>query len=934
MQFEHIKKRIILDLIDEIVVMGASELELVGHAVIELIEGQSLIHHGLNPSYRPVGYTVDTFSQDGSVVGECSAEKDYFKNSAKKDDSPKFDKIEKDIDHALSHGEPKKIYLIASQEEPESFRAKFLSTPHGKLHAGLIDILDARELAKHIYEFSIKNAEQAAFFADFFPDFNLNLQSYEYYGKVPRLCEAYQAEDAITAVVSDHFAAGNSICVLYGLSGSGKTQAAIDFVHKEMGGFEDYIWISGEDWKKDTPLSSVQRARGGVPFNVAGAFNSRKTLLIIDSLERTIEYSMFAGLHVGFALGARVLITSQLNLPGSELYVAVPRLSVETAAKILGENPENLGGLAFRFIEACRFSPLILATVRHIAGLGDISKDELYGEILGKPAILSQGDGTLIMKMLLKRLEPNSLAALVKIADSGSAAHDSRFLAHFIGQIERVNLQRLSILQSGATPGVLRVHDLICEAVKEEPGPSAIAEAVETYVSKLGGEMVPSILREIYLCSDQLRIVDESRGGRKPDWLLYSLLQVHRQIHPLWANLHMHEIDAKSSLAELLCIVDAKEAYAYTIESDSARREYYESCVVMYQHVLSAEIEDEMRAELLHHTGKALRRCGKLEEAVNCFSKVLELRPNWHATYGQIAHVGTQREASGSLKVAGEQAIRWLIERMLADVLSVPLRVSLAAIARLRSYRGVCDELSADPKKVQRLAEVIAMSALEGLDQFYEAFLSFTSLFGYHHSVVCVDMAAAQPEIISVPPSAVDSKQWVSICEALTNTATAAGRLNRHDLEGRINISAATFAAELNSCEMVKPYVARVIAKAYISAGKPQLALNRIEKTDPDGSDHWLLYQKSRAQLELEMHEASLRTAECALESAQQDPKGVDRLAIYFDQLSKCAEALNDLSLARSYSEQAIAQCKDDQYLRDLTSRHQMLGAGMRLADA
>lgn len=925
MQFEHIKKRIIHDLIDEIVVMGASELELVGHAVIEHIEVKRLIHHGLNKDYRPVGYTVDTFSQDGSVVGEYSAKKDYFEDSANKDDPPKFGKIENDIDHALTHGAPKKIYLIASQEEPESFRAKFRSTEHGKRYADLVNILDARELAKYIYDFSIASAESAAFFADFFPDFSQNLQNYEYYGRVPGACEAYQPEEAILNAVRAHLAAGNNICVLYGLSGSGKTQAAIDFVHREVGGFEDYIWISGEDWKKDAPLSSVQRARGGVPFNVAGAFNSRKSILVIDSLERATDLSMFTELQAGFALGGIVLVTSQLNSPGSALYVATPRLSPETAAKILGERPEKLSAMASKFVEACRFSPLILATTRNIVELGDISRDDLYNEVLGNPDALSQGDGTSIMKSLLKRLEPNNLAALVKIADSGSAIHDSRFLAHFIGQIERVNLQRLAILQQGAAPGVLKVHDLICEAVRETPGSLAIADSIAAYVGKVGGEMVPSVLREIHLCSEQLRTADEARKARKPDWLLYSLLQVDRQVRQCWADLHTYEINAKSSLAELLSIVDAKEAHAYTIDDHAARQQYYKDCATAYQQALDAGAEDEIRAELMHHRGKALRRCGMLKEALACFLEVLKLRPDWHATYGQIAHIGTQREATSDLKSEGEWAIRWLIDRMLAELSSVPLRVSLAAIARLRSYRIVCDELSANPVHVERLAEAIAMSALEGLDQFYEAYLSFTSVFGYHHSAVCVTLAEALPELLAMPPGAVERKQWASACESLTNTATAAGRLGKYDLQARINKSAATFAAALNLSQVVDPFVARVIAKTYISAGMPQLALDRIDNIHPDRVDHWLLYQKSRAQLELGMFESSLHTAELALQSAERDAKASDRLAIYFDQLSKCAEKLKNFPLSRSYSQEAIARCKDAQYLHDLKSRHQFL---------
>jgi tetratricopeptide (TPR) repeat protein len=926
-QFEHIKKHIISDLISEIVAMGAGDLELVGHALIEHIEGQRLIHRGLNKDYRPVGYTVDTYSQDSTVVGEYSAKKNYFDNSAKKDDPPVFTKIEDDIDHALTHGTPKKIYLIASQEEPESFRAQFLSTPHGIRHATILNIIDARLLAKYIYDFSITNAESAAFFADFFPEFWLNLQNYEYYGRVPGACAAYEPNTLALDALRGHYTSGRHICVLYGLSGAGKTQTAIDFVHREASHFADYVWIGGEDWKKDTPLTSVQRARGGVPFNIAGAFNSRKTLLIIDSFERAVDVGTFAELETGFGIGSVVLVTSQLYSPGSALYVATPILSSETAAKILGEDPAQLSELSSKFIEVCRFSPLILATARSISDL-DGSRDELYKDVLDNPGALAQGDGTSIMKAVLRRLQDGSRKALVKIADSGSTMHDSKFLAHFIGLVERVNLQKLAILQTSSVPGVLKVHDLICEAVKEAPGSQIIAAAVESYVGELEGEMVPSVLRQIQLCASQLRNDDQARGVRTPDWLLYALLQVDRDVSVNWADLHKMDIASITPLAAVLCIVDAKEAHAYLIQNEDERTQYYRESAAAYQDAFDSTEAEGTRAELLHHKGKALRRVGLLDQAHECFLEVLVFRPEWHAAYGQLAHIGTQKEASAELIAEGGRAIRWLVERILQDVSRVPLRVSLATIARLRSYKTVCDEISKNEDQVKGLAEAIALAALEGLDQFFEAYLSFTSIFGYRHSAICVATAEASPEILATPPSSVVPKQWVSVCESLTNTATAAARLGKQDVQDRINKSATTFAVALDSSDAANnAFVARAIAKTFIAAGLPQLALNRIEKIAPEKIDHWLLYQKSRAQLSLGLDDQALESAELALESARQDLKAADKLPIYFDQISKCEEKLGNVPSAILNLQAALDHCKDAQYFGDLSSRQATLTA-------
>ncbi|MCO7519309.1 MULTISPECIES: hypothetical protein [unclassified Pseudomonas] len=267
MQSDLIKKRIIGNLIGEVVELDASSLEIVGHSLIELLEDNRLIHHGLNKDYRPVGYTIDTFSQDFLVAGEYSAEKDYFLGKVSKAPDGQgssqgqdteganaeapvatYAKIEKDVQHVLDHAAgklPQKIYLICSQEEPESFRAKFNRTGIAKEHGERLNILDARELARLIFEFSTQNQTAAAFYTTFFPGFSQDLDNYAYYGKAPASCEYHVSDAAVVVAIRDHFDQGNRVCLLTGISGSGKTQATVDYLQQEGKYYENYMWITG-----------------------------------------------------------------------------------------------------------------------------------------------------------------------------------------------------------------------------------------------------------------------------------------------------------------------------------------------------------------------------------------------------------------------------------------------------------------------------------------------------------------------------------------------------------------------------------------------------------------------------------------------------------------------------------------------------------------
>jgi tetratricopeptide (TPR) repeat protein len=932
MLFEAVKKRIIKGLIGEINCLDPTGLELIGHRVIEILENSRLIHHGVNKDYKPSGYTVDSFSNNSTVIGEYSTDSNYFTNTGTKEDiekgikdSPKFEKIENDIYHAFNHklpNGPEKIYLITNQEEPPSFRQNFNKTQVSQSHGNIVTIYDARELAKIIYQQSSDNSAHASFYRNFFLGFSQDLDNYEYYGKVPSPCEHHCSDEGTLNAIRRQYAKNESICVIYGLSGSGKTQAAIDFIHHDGNSFENYIWIAGEDWKPDTSLSAILRSRGGIPINVVGIFNSAKTILVIDSIERAICKEDFQELEPGFAKGGIILATSQLAVPGNSIYSSIPTLSREVAFKILGEESTAPSANCERFISACRFSPLILATARKIVELHDVPRDDLYNEILTAPECIDQSDGTSIIRRILGRLEQKNREALKKIADSGSTNHDFNFLAYFIGINPRTNLQRLAILIPTNTPGVMSVHDLVCKAIQGNVDGGALAEAIEKYIERYTGEMTPSVLRQIHFGDKQIYDEHVRRGNREPDWLTYALLQIdgdaRTRIHE---QIYSKAITSSSNLAAVMCIIDAKESYAYSIKEVDQRKEYYMQCAEEYLEAFRVTVDDKIKAELLHHRGKALRRCGKLNDALACFTELLGLEPEWHATYGQIAHLGIQREADTHIKQEGEKAMRTLLDHMLGNASSVPLRVSMAAFARLRSYPKVSADISSDQDAVKKLADIIAISALEGLDQFYEAFVSFTSIFGYHHTKICLELAEALPEMLATSPETVEKKQRANACEALTNTAIAALRAGKTEFSRLLTESSSKFADALNANEKVTAFEARAIAKAYITGDKPQNALDAIAKVPAQAVDHWLQYQKSKAQLALGANNEALDSALDAFNLAQKDQKAQTRLSIYHDQLSRCYESISHYPTAISEAKSALDKCQDDQYKNDLVQR-------------
>jgi len=923
MMFEFIKQRIIKGLIEEIVCLDPINLELVGINVISILENKRMIHHGINKDYRPSGYTVDGFSDDSSIIAEYSTDKSYFEDRKRKNDTiPFFEKIENDIQHALNHcsqKRPKKIYLITSQNEPPSFRSDYNSTPIAKQNNDIVIIYDSRELAKLIYQQSIEFEVCASYYKQFFPSYSQNLDNYEYYGKVPAFCENHISDFNAIEKIKNHFINQN-ICVLSGISGSGKTQLAINYIHVEKNQYENYLWIAGEDWLKDSSLSSIQRTRGGAPINVAGLFNTSKTILVIDNYNRSIDSNSLTELSLGFSLGSRLIITSQISI-NSDLYISVPEFSYEVALRIIGETLYKESELCKKVIGVCKCSPLILSTIRSLVDEDGVKRDDLYNEVLKYPNDFFDNDGKSIMGGILSKLEPNALVALKKIANSGSKIHDSDFLVHYLGILNRSNLQRLSLLLPASVPGCLKVHDLVCLSVQDNINSGEISHSIETYIQKHKATMSPSVIRQIHLCYDAIIQEYDSRDKRKPDWLTYAILQVegNKKIE-IQETLAGESIISDMNLPRILSIIDAKEAHAYLIEDNTKREKYYKECIEEYSSAIANSQNDDLKIELLHHLGKAYRRCGMHEKALECFLQISSVAPNPHTTHLQIAQLGSQSELDKSIKIQGEDHLKTLINSILDDYSLVPLRVSLGSFAKLRSYKNLTKSIDKSPEHVEKIANIIALSSFEGFGQFYEAFVAFTSMFGYHHSGTCIKLIENLPELLTVPPESLQKDNWVNACEAFTNLANVTSREGKDNLSSRVIETSLSFADKILEFEKLDNYQGRVLAKAYNVGGKHEKAFLAIDKVPREMYNHWLIYRKTETQLYTNNPEAC-ESAEIALNLALKDSYATAHISSYHNLYSQCAKHFGKIDLAISHAKLAYEKCYDEKYKLELEGK-------------
>ncbi len=917
---EKIKQRIVDSLIQEISNLTATELEVVADNIISYKESKRLIHHGVNRDYKPVKSTIDLYSDDSTIAVECSTEKGYF--VGKKGTYPSFPKIEKDITKAIHHklpNGPDKIYLISNQEEPPSFRGKFNAISDFKKYVNKITIYDSREIAKLIYDQARVNADIFLFFREFFPDFAANMDNYEYYGKVPPLCKNHIETPEIVDLISKHFTEVCPICVLHGISGSGKTQSAIQYVHTHKDEYSNYFWLRGEDWKPDSTLSSIQSKRGGTAINVTGIFNTQKTLLVVDSLERVFDDEILEELNEGFTLGGRILVTSQIATVDLK-YLAMSTYSREVAMKILGENEESISPNGRKVLELCRSLPIVLSTINSMVQQWRIPRENIYGEVLVQPDELTDKKAKPILKSILSKLEHRTLHAFKKIANSGSSFHDRDFLLHFIGALSMCNLEKVSFLLPSNTPGILKAHDLLLNSVRDNDSCKEITGGIESYLDKHKGKMSPGILREIHLCYNQLCAENDQRGKRTPDWITYALIQIEGDYKDSICNkIYSLKLKKTLHLSAVMSIIDAKETYASTLKG-AAHADFYKKCLEEYQTAHRYSTDDDISFEYLHHIGKAQGRCKQYEDALSTFNSIIKEKPDWHAALGQIAKLGAQVGAPSDVRAAGEEAIKKLLDTILRDRSKVPLRVALAMIAQLRSYKSVQNEISKDAEKIRKLSEVISTSALEGFGQFFDAYIAFTSMFGHEYGDFVIDFADQYFAIIFQTPKTVHPSRWLSACEGLVNTANIAGEYGRKDLSNKLKKPALQFVTEISKRNTLVIYEVRALAKAYNIFEEPQNALEIIGKLSEEEMNHWVQYQRAKAKYLLNDYTSAEIDANEALQNALSDEKARNMLSSYHDLYSQCLEKNGNLKDAIKEIEDAIEKT-DGKYKTTLEQR-------------
>lgn len=728
---QKLKERSIERLIRELAVIAPTDLEYTAYALTQLIENRPLIHRGVSVNGRPTGYTVDVFDLAHDVIAECSAQAGYFAED--------FGKISNDIDHAKEKNDQcSRLYLYSTEICPNGQWAKLAKTLATKQFGQCaISVYDARLAATLIFEKVVEANNQLDQLADFLPCLRQLFDEYIFEQGTPARPADFISDPARLKTVADAFNA-SPIINLWGLSGSGKTYAAIEYVATNGAPFAATLWLSGDDLDGVTDLRAIPVQRLGTKLNLAYQLREHACLLVVDSYES--DFAALAGLlQNNLHPDTRVLITSQIrapNFPNCEL----PELSDATVTALLqaGPNPPT-DAIVTRVRETVGRHPLVLAVLRDtICEQTGLTWPVLLDDIHDNLGRYETPRNETVIIRILGRHQAGIVTELHLLRWLDSSLLDARFIEQFLGIAGTQKLFRRSIIKP-ADRAYVRLHDLIriCLNRFDTPPPAGFDPAMpfwdyfrknweaspyhfqrslHLHRSKVEATInpdrpVPGL--QAYLC---LLLRSEAISSVGLDFLAASPLELH--------------------LVDLIatgCIIEAIERQWQRDDNNARLQAGIDRITV----ALSTALSVPLRLDLLHHRGKFHRWLRQWTEAQGDFESVLAMDSRRWPARLQLARI-----LRGGKKPGATDHLRAIYDAFEADEYSVPSTVILAALTELgfddhRVFRT--DFLQ---RRLDLLKRAVALSLVEGFSQPYQVLGRIGRHLSYTQPRVLIELVA------------------------------------------------------------------------------------------------------------------------------------------------------------------------------------------------
>lgn len=767
-------------LVNELV-RGISDIgplfESFGQKIADHLVHEPLTHRGLNADGLPVGNTIDSYSANGEIAAEYSADKTYF-------DKP-FKKLLGDYLHVRSnHPQAKQIYLLAGQQCGPKLGTRLTNIRNWleKRKAITVEVYDSRRIAEFIVDELLLNDEAVESLAPTLGPLQRVRDEYAATNLVPAQSEYYIRQDDIIDEVMSQIRR-DRVAAIAGVSGSGKSENAVA-VSKELASeFEIVIWVVATDLRDRAELKGLDVERRGRRVNVDTLLKERSCLLILDDLRTPLTRDQLKQ-HTDAT--SAILVTRQIAEEGD---FRIPDLDDESALQILqsGIASECPPPVLDKVRATAAGHALTLRLMN--AGVRESSWDDLYADC---DAIGEYHDEERVQRLadrLLGRLRHSLERELALFLWTGSDRVDRSFARRAIAPVGLRKLEG-SCLVSADRHDVVRLHEVIWSALRSSGIPvhryeTDFSQSMESHIEHLAfvpGEALNFLnfcqIHKVHL--QQLLSVNPKRST-----CLYCLAhawldeEIDSTTLPdpielstdLETGAVQQDIDV-SAFCEVLECLYRRDKLDHGLKG---ARETLEQRIPLYSKVADSKtISEHGRRTALHHKAKALRNLKQYDEAT-------ELAESVAAAYESPATDLLLARLLLYGDVASVERGNALLLKILDDAKTRPeeaeISVVLASIETLgwgllnKAIPNALPEALNEYGKL--VAEFIMSSAARGFDQAFVSFANIGRALRYHDENLFVDVLASLGTVR--PEDARDDKEraaWGNIFLSASDSRT------------------------------------------------------------------------------------------------------------------------------------------------------------------
>lgn len=914
--------------------LDSARFEKLCYVFMDYITGERLHHRGENIRGDAVGYTVDSYSDDGRTVGEYSVDRKYFSE---------LKKPEQDIIHAYKKfPKLKSLYLCVGIEATPSQGIDItdLCEEYDEKYNINIQWFDSRSIAEVISTEIIGKNRVLKKMIDIISDLAEAIGKNSIGSNIPELPENYSFPNITTKRLLEELEK-NHFLYLHGISGIGKTMLSV-YLQNEM---LKTVQVDNVEFINVSRISAMEELRQfkdpifGYGVDLLHTMQSEKSVFILDDLSKDLN-NIVLEIIQSIGKDSYVIITSQLACQvaqSQDLAFEMKNLDYKTANCVFSYELKNPGTEVQRKLLYRKTAgyPILLNAVRSLMQHEDLKWEELEEELAHVPDYEVEEGINLTKKLLQKHQEVLS-KEFFAIHWLQTNYISRTLLRKFISREGIRKLKSRSFLQE--LPEVIKVHDIVYECINSLDFETELnRKASADYQEILFKELEEGIekkdaeyYRMLHLHENKiLSIAQESSAlGKETYFYLQAFPNDERDVLERYDEEFINEIIQKTT--DLYVYKSIMELYELNLRKMRKRHEKnYILQVQVYINNLGLMLNrlnksDGLYGDLLHHQGKLYHNIKQDEDAMKCFEEVLQFFPKAYETKLQIARIKDKQ---------CQKKERIDIYREILDYYINGGEISMSVV--LAAYEDIAFYLDEEIKKqyfikyFEEFRDAIISLSGTTYDQPYIVLANVSKVYTYDYPGYLKQLL----DKLHLPSiEKIHKRNYFSIARMYMEFGKALQNLERGSEEAENYLKIAEYYFEnIDSGMRWASFHVVTRAESFLLLKRYDDALQFLDEHVFENDAFWL-YRKSCTFLWLDNYLDAQVCCDKALEKIQQKQEGYKYLSTFYRKRAQiafyCQEGEKKIL---DFLTMAIESCNQSKYKRQLKKEMSIYQSKKRL---